>query len=1268
MFLLFLFALLIPLSTLTKLDGDIPPEMCGEPNIIFENIFSQYNHTENATYSVNYLNFTEVIRFSDCTLNQTAFSASKMPFVLFSIESDCQTISLTSDIIFTAPSPTMQLMYIQSSDPKNPKTIDCNGFSFITEGYAKNVFSHLTFVNGHPAIRLYESAGTTHICNVTFDGNRTITNTSGIHLVCSSVYLYTCVFQRYLTNFYTDKIHNELEDRTAPFDHYNDTISGGALTGIFWHSDYQAVISIRDSVFSDNEVKNRSVLRGKSMYVSWATGGAIFLVFKNHTVDNIVEIINTRFIRNTAGAVGGGIFVTFHEYAGNNTVRINDTLFEENRAYVHSGGMGVYHDGFSINNAVYLTGVKFRKNYCFRAGGGFNIEYNFNYPRAVRSFSDFVLHYPSFTTFPAPLYLTDCVFEFNNSTLDAAAFQAWAFVSYLIHPSAVVFENCTFRNNHAKGYAAVLASGVTLIFMGVTRIENNSNCGLYLTHASTQFIGSIYFTGNQNYGSNGGGLRLYDGSYVYINLNTSLYFYDNVASKGPAMYIDTGVLHHADYNVFFSSDCSMQAVNYEVGKVNPTVGENIFFHLDNNNAIDYEGHLRKPNRPIFLTNLDDCIPGRLDSLDIPNGTLPYDEWFTYVTLGNMNFYKILIYTFVETDPSELEVIKPARIYSEEILEGYPGQWISIPPLKALDQLGTRTKATLFLQSNYKHSIQVFPDVIVVKKNATNNQLIFKLIKPEFNDTVTLTLTAVTSSYQLEYTIMLRVLKCPEYLVLKYNEGDNIYSCELYRPSEDMLFLAFDQKQAKAYIQDGSWMSFVEIPDCNNSVLNSSCYDIFIQYCPSGFCECKHDEASVYPGCMVSVMKESISDQCHPNREGIYCGICKPGKSVGIKSFECRECDITKMIVGTLVAAVDMLILILFCIGVLWWNIAYPPELAGVIFYIQTVALVYNANTNGWVIFQFFWLPLKYYSESLFLKTILDPCTVFSDFKVIYSIIYQLNGSVVIILILSIFYILTRYMKTFYNHHFLDGFVFLLIFIYVTFAQVSFYFFNLEYAPDGAPVFGLQTDISYYYVAPIGALFGFLVLLIPILFVLSAYGHFARLQLLTDVLRAPYRAHLWYWTGVDLLRRVLIVIVIIATTTQRPYRKIAICIAVLFILLAHIIAQPYKKNWVNFVEALVLYNLFMISAINLDINLATDRIYGIDLILILLPSVYAIAYISYRSYHLLKGKVPKWIENRVSIFKGKKGGEVLSQPLLVNENLEDTIELKTKQQMKAEENL
>ena len=1249
MILLFLLALLIPLSVSTKFDGDIAPEICGEPNHIFENIFFQFNHSNNTTY----LNYTETIRYTNCTLNQAVFSAFKMPFVIFSIESDCQQISLTSDILFTTSTPTMQLMYIQSSNPKPPKTIDSNGFSFIMGGYAKAVFSHLTFINGHPAIRLHESAGTTHICNVTFDGNRKISNTSGIHLLCSSLYLYTCVFKRYLTNFNTDKLHDELMDRTAPFDLYNDTISGGALTGIFWHSDYQATISIRDSVFSYNEVKNRSVLIDNSKWVSWATGGAIFFIFKNHTVDNLVEIMNTNFTRNTAGAIGGGLFITFHDYASNNTIRINDTLFEGNKAFVHSGGMGVYHDGFSINNGVYLTKVKFRNNYSFRAGGGFNVEYNFNYPKKVRTFTDFVIHYPSFSTFPAPLYLTDCLFEFNNSTLDAAAFQAWAFISYLIHPSPVVFENCVFENNHAKGYAAVLASGVTLIFMGVTRIENNSNSGLYLTHAAAQFIGSIYFVGNLNLndGSGGGGLRVYDGSYIYINLNTSLHFYYNRASRGPALYIDTGVLHNADYNVFFASDCSMQAVNYEVGKVTPTVGENIFFKLNGNVAVDFYGNLRKPNYPIFLTNLDDCIAGRLDSLNIPNGSLPYSHWDEFITLGNMNFRKILIYELIETDPSEVEMINPLRTSSEEI-QGYPGQWIDIPPLKALDQLGTRTKAILFLQSNYKHCIQVYPDVIVVKKWVTYRKLRYKLLKPDFNDTVTLTLTAVTSSYQLEHTMQLKIISCPDYLVLKYNEGDNTYSCDLYRLSDDLLFLAFDNQKAIAYIQDGSWMSFTEILDCNNSVLNTPCYEIFVAYCPSGFCECKHDIDSIYPGCMVSVIKGEMSDQCHPNRQGIYCGICKPHRSVGIKSFECRECDTTKMVVGTIVAAIDMIILILFCMGVLWWNISYPPELAGVIFYIQTVALVYNANTNGWVIFQFFWLPLKYYSESPFLRTILDPCTVFRDFNVIYSIIYQLNGLFIMIMILSIFYVLTRYMKTFYNHHFLNGFVFLLIFIYVTFAQVSFYFFNLEYAPDGSPVFGLQTDISYYYVAPFGGLFGLLVLLIPILFVISAYGYFARLQLLTDVLRAPYKPHLWYWTGVDLLRRLLIVIVIIATTAQRSYRKIAICIAVLLILLAHIIAQPYKKTWVNIVETLVLYNLFVLSAINLDINLATANTYNIDLIILFLPFLYAGAYISYRIFNKIKHRIPECLGNLK-----KKSGKTLSQPLLVNECLENTIELK-----------
>ena len=1262
MIVLIILSLFILPSISTKLDGGIAPENCSNPNLIFESIYSQFNHTNSHE---TYVDYTETIHFTNDAINQEVFSSATKPFVIFSIESKHDTITLTSNVTFDLTAVNMSMIYIKGSG----NTVDCNGFSFEIQGYARVVFSSLTFINGHPAIILKESVGSAHVCNVTFDGMYMNTNNSGIHLVCSSLHLYTCTFTRYLTTFFTDKMHNRLKDRTALFDHYNDSISGGALTGIFWHSDHINVISIRDCVFSNNEVRNRTLGQGKSTLVSWSTGGAIFFMFKNHTVNNTVQILNTNFTNNTAGAIGGGFFVTFHEYAANNSIIISDSIFSDNKAFVHSGGMGVYHDGFSINNGIYLNRVQFIRNYCFRAGGGFNVEYNFDYPRGIKVFSETTVSYPSFTSLPAPIFLIDCVFRDNNSTLDAAAFQAWAFVSYLIHPSPVVFENCIFENNHALGYAAILASGVTLIFQGHTKIYNNSNSGLYLTHSSAQFIGSIEFIDNVNYNPNsgGGGLRVYDGSYVYINLHTVMNYTRNIASHGPAIYINTGVLHSADYNVFFASDCSMQAVNYG-DNVIPTLGENIFFLLEGNLARTDEDRIRQPNYPIFMTNLDDCIPGRLDSLQEPDGVIPEEELNVSVILGNIRLKKRFLYKFIQTDPSEIQMINPQKTSGGEILCGYPGEQIKIPPLKAIDQLGTRTKATLFLQSDFNKDVVVYPDILVIEKNMTNTNLTFTLIKPNFNQNVTLILTAVTSSYQLEHTMTLVIESCPKYMVLKQDDKDGTYSCELYQLTSNPLFLTYDNVNAKAYIKDGSWMSFITEPNCNDTVLHGPCYKIFLGYCSSGFCQCQADENSIYPGCQVNVIKKHIDDQCHINRRGIYCGICKPGRSVGIKSFECRECDLVKRIVGIIVALIDLLIIILFCIGVLWWNISYPPELAGVIFYIQTVAIVYNANTNGWVIFQFFWLPLKFYSHSGFLKTILDPCTPFEDFKVIYSIIYQLNDFIIMALILIIFYLLTRYMKPFYNHNFLNGFVFLLIFIYVTFAQVSFYFFNLEYAPTGEAVFGLQTDIPYSHVAPFGAIFGLLVLLVPILFVISAYGRFARIQLLTDVLIAPYKPHLWYWTGIDLLRRLLIVLVIIITTAQRPYRKIAICIAVLVILVAHVIAQPYKKKWVNIVEALVLYDLFIISALNLDVNLATEQVYGLDLIMLVLPYFYATCYITYRIHRIIsrKWKCPNFLQKYRS--KPKANNDTLGQPLLSDLEFVSTLELKTREERNAKETI
>ena len=1270
----FVFLLIWPGVSTANMDGGIPPEICGTADMVFKKVFLDSNYTvvtpltnkSNRTfYPVSYTNFTEVIHIKTCTLDQDMFSYNK-PFVKFTVGLGCDktTIKLSSDIEFNTNNSNMSMIYIQSNDPSNPQTIDLNGYSFRIRRSTRIVFANLNFINGHPAISLAEVVGTTHVCNVTFDGEFRVTNASGIHLICSSLYLYSCNFTRYNTTFQTNHIYEESTYRTPPFMDYNDSISGGALTGIFWHSDYVGEIAIRDTMFYMNEVHNRTEMRNNSKFVSWASGGGVFLIFKDKTMGNKVEIFNSHFVKNVAGAFGGGLFATFHDNSSNNTICIEDSVFDKNHAYVSSGGVGIFHDGFSINNGIYLTRVNFTRNFGFRAGGGFNILYNFQYPQEIHNFRTFYLNYPSFIHLPTPAFFTDCLFDQNSATLDAAALQAWSFISYLIHPSPIVFDNCTFSNNHAKGYAAILASGITIIFRGTTRIVNNSNSGLYLSYASTQFIGKIHFEGNtnRNVRSGGGGLRLYDGSYLYVNLYTELHFHNNTAYKGPAIYIDTDVLHTVDYNVYFSTDCSIQIVNYDENNL-PVVDKNIFFFVEYNYEIYQNGTVNTDSYPLFMTNLDDCISGEIESLKVDNRENALKDNNHTILFGNLNITRDILYRYVETDPSKVTTLN--RSLSSFNLSGYPGEVINLPFLKVLDQLGARTKATLFLQPNDKHKLVVYPGVVVIEKTNSTTHIemqYYILDKSCINTTINLTLTAITAAYQLEHVIPLHIAKCPEYLVLKSNAYDNnSYYCGLSSsPRENPLFLNYDEKNAIAYIKEGTWLGFSrgKVP-CNDTCQ----WEVFIQNCPTGFCHCTRDPNHVYPGCQVPVLKETIDEQCVSNRTSLFCGICSEGYSVGLKSFECRKCDVPKKVVGTLVAILDLVILVSFCIGVLWWNISYPPELAGVLFYVQIVSIVYNASTNGWVIFQFFWLPLKFYIDNNVMKTILDPCTPFDNFKVIYSIIYQLNDFVTVIVILVIFYFLTRYVKTFYNHNFINGFVFLAIFTYVTFAQVSFYFLNFEIAPDKI-IFGLQTDIPYKNVAPFAALFLLFALLVPFLFIISAFGCISRAQILKDVLREPYKPHLWYWTGIDLLRRLLIVIVIVSTTypSVRKFRDIAICFAVLVILLAHVFAQPYKKRWCNFIEGLVLFDLFMLAAFNVDVNLSVDNVFYVDLILVLLPLIYALCYIGYQVFIKIKPKAKgtKFIENVKTSLQKKVGKKAtLAEPLLINEQFEDSMNIEMK---------
>ena len=119
MIVLIILALFIVPTFSTKLDGGIAPVNCSTPSLIFESIYSQFNHTNSHE---TYLDYTETIHFTDNVLNQEVFSSAKKPFIILSIESEHDTITLTSNITLNLITPNMSMVYIQGSG----KRIDCN--------------------------------------------------------------------------------------------------------------------------------------------------------------------------------------------------------------------------------------------------------------------------------------------------------------------------------------------------------------------------------------------------------------------------------------------------------------------------------------------------------------------------------------------------------------------------------------------------------------------------------------------------------------------------------------------------------------------------------------------------------------------------------------------------------------------------------------------------------------------------------------------------------------------------------------------------------------------------------------------------------------------------------------------------------------------------------------------------------------------------------------------------------------------------------------
>ena len=144
---------------------------------------------------------------------------------------------------------------------------------------------------------------------------------------------------------------------------FNVNQSAGGI-GIVYTNIMHPVLTIKNCTFDSNRAlrspRNVNDTR-PSDYQPFGTGGGLFMRFANASCGEL-EIIDCKFINNTALVRGGGLYVAFWGHSMDNVINIRNSLFKENYCAEAGGAVSLYSFSSSHGNHISITDSNFTEN------------------------------------------------------------------------------------------------------------------------------------------------------------------------------------------------------------------------------------------------------------------------------------------------------------------------------------------------------------------------------------------------------------------------------------------------------------------------------------------------------------------------------------------------------------------------------------------------------------------------------------------------------------------------------------------------------------------------------------------------------------------------------------------------------------------------------------------------------------------------------------------------------------------------------------------
>ena len=874
----------------------------------------------------------------------------------------------------------------------------------------------------------------------------------------------------------------------------------------------------------------------------------------NMAVTVLYEIDHCNFNSNGQGNYeGGGMNVMINDFNVSSRLRfaVTNSNFYNNEA-LNGGGVVSHLRGENIDQMnITFSKCNFSGNNASNCGGG---AYTFASPGAS-------------------LTIKECLFS-KNIAENGAAFHALSRDIYYITLESASFMNNTLMpppfGRISLGVVYFLSANVSSEAENVFASNQGTALGLDFSTLLVQKNSSIIF--NDNHGTRGGALFLFQISSVMISAGAHLNFSHNHAVYGGAIFQNTG--GRSSEPCIFAPE-SRGIVHFENNTASTDGGNSIYFQQPSEECFHQLMNYTSFTRGLSLTN---CLDVRSDAVIVPNNI------DVTLSLGQTISFNVTV------------------------MDRFPNTTCE-----------TEATATMDIEEDSEYKLGV-TTVFVLKSGgvSTSTYLIGPKVNSSSNNSssktnVVIQINILHSSKSIPVNVHLN--PCSPGFVYQESQQYCVCSSEIY--SELQPYIICDRTMDTAYIRQEFWAGVVSNITVVSRCYNGYCSNIFRNCTPCPICG-----SSNRPYCQLH------SDQCEGHRSGTVCGDCEPGFSSTYGAIQCTKkstCSGAKGAIPWLITLVFLILDVVLLVVLLKFGSRIKTAYLFCFVYYYSIVkyLIPSYKVH---------MALRIFLSILESITQLNPIFLgyvpicFSDLSPILHLPFQylnpiLIGATVLILVFVIQYLPCG--VKFSDNTPTRAITVLMLLSFTALAETSFHILNpVQFSPvdtvyvsmdPSVEYFGSSNHVWWFIVAILVEVlvvnpFILLLFLSPLL---RRYVNLNRIKPILDEFHGYYKDKYQWMAGLYFLcRQVYIIVLFLPFATKFSVTTWALQIITITVAFLHVLLQPYKDQWLNNVDLVFLFDLVLVSVFY---GPTTDDVFlshpdvreAIVFILIIIPVLYII---------------------------------------------------------------